>query len=191
MPPALVILQANLELKFEQLENLTQSLSRTERILEHELKNKTILQFLTREKQLFEFYFQKLILMRSIYYRFTDKIYESTQCLLEGLKFGSIYSVKLRLAFLMYLRDNFRKLGIESVQDSIEFQETVYMGYQSKHLFLIVDETNQFIYQFKYVQKFLKMLVEHVEKGDILSIYSFDENIKVRYTHNIPYNCKS
>lgn len=120
--------------------------------------------------------------MQTLHLRATARPLASLAVLLRGIQAGSVYSLKLRLAFLAELETSFRALGVHAHAAEIAFLQKVYRRRQPRHFFLIVDETSQFIYQFKHVQDFLKVLVAQVGFGDALSIFSFDECIKVRHT---------
>ena len=171
-----------MELKFEEFEALGETLKKTEAKLDNELKNKTIFNYLTEEKYLLEFYHQKLLFMESQYLSTQKKHFKSLEKLLKGVQIGCIYSLKLRLAYLNKMDSTFNILGVNSHKKEITFLKSVYKKEQNRHFFLIIDKTSQFIYQFKYVQDFLKLLIAQVKFGDILSIFSFDESIKVRHT---------
>lgn len=138
--------------------------------------------YLTEEKHLLEFYLQKLLFMESQYLQKQGKHLDSLSCLLKGIQSGSVFSLKLRLAYLDQLTSTFRALDIQTHISEIQFLKSVYSRKQTRHFFLIVDETSQFIYQFKYVQDFLKILIGQIQFGDILSIFSFDQTVKVRHT---------
>ena len=123
--------------------------------------------------------------METRYLRTRKRHVESLAVLLRGIQSGSIYSLKLRLAYLDQLSATFETLGVGTHDRKIRFLKNIYQNRQTRHFFLIVDETSQFIYHFKHVQDFLRILIAQIQFGDILSIFSFDECIKVRHTHRV------